>query len=515
MNPEDDASRRTAGPLTEDGPGPAVKAAVLACLLALTAFQAWAYFAKMQLWLGPRVLLQPWLLSRGFVMYRDIIDLHAPLMPLALSSLVPLFPDGVVLAKTAMAALLTLSTLLTFELGRHRIGWFAGLWAAGFFVIWSPALVFFKLWHESLLVPIYLLWLFFDQSSAGPRPVRSALLLGFLGGVAVLIKQHAALPFAAFVLWGVFNRRHYRIPWPAVLRETAWILLGMTLPVLAYCVFQLLTAGSLDGFLYWTVRFNLVGKYKSIAAQRPTVTQIGKLASLLLLMPAALLSLVDARRRGDPVWLLLGMLLLMTAAGSVTAYPRFEFFHLQPILPMAALTSSLVLAYAIRRKDAGGRPFAAGVAAALSFFWLVTAGYEYRPVIRPEKKRPVWEYSSLQPLAEEIRRSVPADQSLYIFPDSEVASNLYYLLAAEPPRYWVFHYPWYLQERVVNRIIRTLETDPPDWIIQFPDRYGTLTLARGINRIIEDRYRREARIPWTSSEVWLLRRIVPDGGTGH
>jgi len=36
-----------------------LKLAVLAGLSALVIFQAWAYFARMQLWLGPRVVLQP------------------------------------------------------------------------------------------------------------------------------------------------------------------------------------------------------------------------------------------------------------------------------------------------------------------------------------------------------------------------------------------------------------------------------------------------------------------------
>jgi len=489
-----------------------LKLAVLAGLSALVIFQAWAYFARMQLWLGPRVVLQPWLIARGFVMYRDIVDLHAPLMPLILSALVPWFRDGILLAQVAIASLVSVSTLLTFEIGRRTVGWIGGLWAAWCFVVWSPTFVFFKLWHESFLAPIYLLWLFFYNPSGKPRPFAQSLLLGILGGAAVLIKQHAVVPFTAFVVWNVITRRHFRSPIPVILRETAWILLGASLPLLVYGVYQTLRAGTLEGFLYWTIQFNMVSEYKAIASLRPTVAQFGVLASALLIMPAAILCMFDAKRRGDHDWLNFGLLILLLVTGSVTAYPRFEFYHLQPVLSMIALTSAMTFAYVLRRTNEG-RFFAAGVAIALTCFWFVTAGYEYRPVIRPEWNRPVWDYSALKPLADDIQKSIPANQRLFIFPDSEVYSNLYYLMRAEPPRYWVLHYPWYAVDRVRIRILGALKDSPPDWIIRFPDRYGFVDRAPDIDRFIQNHYRWEIRVPWTAGDVMLLKRIVsPDAG---
>jgi hypothetical protein len=502
---------RLRGIPSRGGARTALKLAVVAALSALVIFQAWAYFTRMQLWIGPRVLLQPWLIARGFVMYRDIVDLHAPLMPLILSALVPLFRDGILLAKVVIVALLSLSVLLTFEAARRSAGWIAGLAAAWFFVVWSPTFVFFKLWHESFLAPLYLLWLFFHVPSGKPRTVAQSLLLGVLGGAAVLIKQHAALPFAAFVVWNIVTRRHFKSPVSAVLRETGWILSGTASALLAFVVFQTIRAGSIEAFLFWTFKFNVVGEYKPFAFKCPTFAEIGVIASFLLMLPAALSAMAHAKRRGDPVWLTFGLLLLLIVTGSATAYPRFEFFHLQPVLSMIALTTVLTFAYVLRRTD-GGRFFAVGVAFALTCFWSVTAGYQYLPVIRPETNRPMWEYSALKPLADEIRKSVPEKQSIYIFPDSEVYSNLYYLLRAEPPRFWVLHYPWYVIDRVRLRILRMLDDSPPEWIICFPDRYGFVTRTPDIDHAIRIRYRQVNVIQWQAGQVQLLKRIVPADG---
>jgi len=45
------------------------------------------------------------------------------------------------------------------------------LWAAGFFVVWSPAMNFGKLWHESFLAPLYVLLWRGDQEV----PVRAVI----------------------------------------------------------------------------------------------------------------------------------------------------------------------------------------------------------------------------------------------------------------------------------------------------------------------------------------------------
>jgi hypothetical protein len=198
----------------------------LAALFSLLFFQAWAYSSKLPLSLGPRVILQPWLLQHGFVQYQNIADLHTPLMPLTLAALTPLVPDGLALARLTLVALITLTALLTFVLGRRMVGWPGGLWAAYFFVLCSPAFGYGKLWHETFLAPLYLLLALVFDASDSPRSFRSILFLGFFSGVAMLVKQHAAVVFLGLVSWSAFTGWYARRPALCILREIGLMALA-------------------------------------------------------------------------------------------------------------------------------------------------------------------------------------------------------------------------------------------------------------------------------------------------
>lgn len=475
-------------------------------LLGLLVLQARAYTYKLPLSLGPRVILQPWLLRRGFTMYENIADLHSPLMPLLIATLTPLIPDGLTLAKLVLVALLSLSTVLTFVVGWHKTGWLGGLWAACFFVVWSPTFGFGKLWHESFLTPLYLLLFLVYDASATRRSARSCLLIGFLGGIAVLLKQHAALVFAAFVVWNAFTTWHFHRSGSKLVRELGLMGLAAMLPVAAYTVYQYARVGSLGSFLYWTIGYQVTSDYASLAAQPPTIAQIGIIASSCLLVPAAIFCGVESKRKRDKTWLHLGLGLILLATSSATAYPLFSFFHLQAALPMLALVSALTLAYVLR-PGIPGRFFALGIALALSAFWLITAGSAYRPVPDTQAPQFIWEYSDLVPLAQEVRQYIGPTDCIYIFPDDEATANLYYLLRCSPPRFWIFHYPWYMLDWIRDRIMETLDADPPEWIAYFPGRWDAENRAPEIMDYLQDHYRREATFQWAQGEMWLMGRL--------
>ena len=477
----------------------------LSGLLGLLVFQAWAYYYKLPLSLGPRVILQPWLLWRGFTMYENIADLHSPLMPLLIATLRPLIPDGLTLAKLVLIALLSLSTLLTFVAGWRKTGWLGGLWAACFVVVWSPTFGFGKLWHESFLTPLYLLLFLLYDASPTRRSARSCLLIGFLGGTAVLFKQHAAVVFSAFVVWNAFTTWYFHRSGSKLLRELGLTALAAVLPVSAYAMYQYAQAGSLSSFLYWTIGYSVTSDYASLAAQLPTISQLGVIVSSCLLIPAAIFCAIESKRTGDKTWLHLGLGLILLGTSSITAYPLFSFFHLQAALSMLALVSALTLAYVLR-PGIPGRLFALGIALALFAFWLITTGSAYRPVLDAQAQQFIWEYSDLVPLAQEVRQYIGPTDCIYIFPDDEATANLYYLLRCSPPKFWIFHYPWYMLDWIRNRILVTLNADPPEWIAYFPGRWDGENRAPEIMDYLHH-YRREATFQWAQGEVWLLERL--------
>ena len=482
---------------------------LLLCVSGLLAFQAYAYFSRLSLSLGPRVIFEPWLLQRGSVLYENITDIHTPLLPLLLSLLGPVFSDGLECAKVTVVVLLSCTTLLTFLAGRRTAGWLGGLWVMWFFVTWSPTYSFGKLWQESLLALLYVLLLLIYEPCADSRSVSSCVLLGTIGGTAVLVKQHAFLVLGALLLWNGFERWRLSRRTNVAVRETVLIGLAATWPLLVFLVYHWAQGGTLKSFLYWTVGYALTSNYGTLAVQLPDIYQVGAVSSSFIVLPAAVLRFVDLRRRGDQAWWKVGWGLLLVGAGAATVYPRFEMYHLQTILPVVAWLSSWAFAHTLRSSGSHSR-FTLGILLGLSAFWLVTAGYAYRPVFDPAESQRIWEYSDLVPLAEQIEQYVMPTDHIYIFPDSEATANLYYLIESPPTDYWTFTYPWYMLDRVKSRILLSLGRDPPEWVVYFPGRWRVERTAPEIMDYLRDQYESVAQLDWERGEVWLWRRLPSD-----
>ncbi len=486
---------------------------VLAALAGLLLIQALFYYYRSPVSLGPRVILQPWLLQHGFLTYENIADQHSPLMPLLLSALPPLFANGLKWAKVVLVALVSLTTWLTFWIGRRSGGWLVGLGAAFFFVLWSPAFDYGKLWHESFLAPLYLLFLL-PQDDPTDRPsTKSLLLLGLVGGTAILFKQQAGLVLAAFILWRTFVNWSVHRSFLTTARDAALTSLAAALPIAAFAVYHYAQVGSLASVLYWTIGFNLQSGYASLAAQWPERGEAATIASAALLLLPALFGLFEMRRKGNPQWLNLGWGFILLAVACFTAYPRFEMFHLQPGLPILAWLSATALMQALGARDSRGesftsRSFVIGTALAIALFWvtLAVAGdwvylFESRPQV-------VSEYSNLQPVAGEIRELIAPADRIYIFPDDEATANLYYLLGCLPPRFWVFGYPWYLQGSTEQRMLQVVQEDPPEWVVYFPGRWDAEQHAPELFGYIQMRYPGRTKLNWEQGDAWLLGRVA-------
>ncbi len=498
----------------------AAPAAVLAAL-GITLVQAWAYAFRLELSLGPRVVLQPWLIQRGFTMYEQLVDLHSPLMPLALAALRPLVPDGLRLAKLALVALLSLSTLLTFAAawrtaGRRPLGPAVGLWAAFFFVCFSRPFGFSKLWHESFLAPLYALLLLLPppaRASAAPEARREPAvwvrlaLAGLVCGVALLIKQHALFVLGAYVLWTALAAGS----WRAALGRCAVLLGVAALPGVAFVVCQWVRAGSLASTLYWVVLFSLSGSYREQSVQAPPLAAFKLVAQAGVLLPAAAVALFDAVRQrraaaaGERAWAPIAWGFALLAAATVTAYPRFEMFHLQPVVPLMAYLSALALVYAWRAWRQA-RLFVIAVAVGATLLCTGSVVGPLQIALDSSQLQTIVEYSNLAPLADEVRARIGPRDSVYVYPDDEATSNLYYMLQREPPGYWVFHYSWFMTEAVQGRIVAALAEDQPEWVVYFPSRWVPPAASPLVAAAIQADYVPVATFDWIGNEVQLLRR---------
>lgn len=471
--------------------------------------QALFYLHILPLSLGPRVVLQPWLMQRGYLLYKNIADEHPPLLSFLLLAMQPIASDSLQVAKFTLILLISVTTLLTFWAGKQDDSWLSGILSLFFFTMWSPIFGYGKLWHETLLSPIYLLILMLWQSPTYLKINCRLFFIGVLLGIALLVKQHATAVIFGILLWFFFkNRRDHYPVWRSLMRIIP-ISLGVLLPIGAFTVYYWLKARALRELLFWLVTFNFINHYTQLASLQPSFEQIRLLAPAYIMVLPAVASMWDQRTPQNipSIKREMGLVLLITS--SLTVYPRFGFFHLQASLPILAWLSGTTMVRFVRSSGKSHTYFLKGVFWSVLLLWMLYTGPIFYKALRSSPPQKIYEYSDLVPLANEIRQHVGPTECIYVLPDDEATANLYYLTQCLPPSLWVpTSYPWFMIEKVKPQVVSTLEDASPDWIVYFPGRWGIEQHGQELLNYVRNHYQLKAKLNWAEGEVWLLKKEV-------
>ena len=303
------------------------KLAVLFAVVAhLAAIIAGGYF------LSPEFTVYPFLASRGFLPYVNLLDQHFPALlfgPISLPSFLTTNPQPLLVLFLLITAGSDL--FFFFSLLRRRVA-SAELWL----IIWVVASYWFSgnsLWLETFISLLLAIALFISQSQ---RPLVT-FASGCLFGLIALTKPTL---FPALVFLFLYLEL---TPGPV-------FLAGLLSPVFVTGLY-LLKFDLLPSFLYLTLDFNR-RFYVSFAAKAPTLRQL--VETSLFFIPSLLL-FIKKKQPLSFATILLSLILV---------YPRFESVHLQPALlltlfclaPMIVLkkrlllpAAALVLAFAIAK----------------------------------------------------------------------------------------------------------------------------------------------------------------------
>jgi len=467
------------------------------------------YYFVFTLSFSPQTITEPWLLNQGYRMYIEVADNHAPLMPMLLALGQLVIPDGLRLAKLTLAGLIFLSALLTFFAARKLAGSLAGILAVVFFVCWSQFFGSYKLWYETFLTPLYalliLLW-----SPPGEKPdVRRLGVYGIILGISLLVKQQALFLIAGMVsliiLLGGLNHKSLK----AIFREVFWIEIGIAVPIAVFFAYYLLSGGSWLQFWYWVVGFNDAELGRLV--QSPLdVAFLWAVSPAFILLVVFLLRFLRKLSRPNAQWGRDAFLLLVFLAGIITAYPRWGTFHLQPMLPVLAIFSGLVLAElasilpAFLQKRI--KPITVNlIIAGFVLLWIVF-GARYA-ISATQNPRKIYEYSDLPALADQIHRQLGPNACVYIMPEDEALSNLHYLLKCPPPRFWIFTaYPWSSRDGIPEMEIAALQAEAPQWVLYFPGRWEVQIHDPKLVNYVESTYQKVGQIQSTQGDAWLMKK---------
>lgn len=290
--------------------------------------------------------LLPWLISRNWLLYRDAIDQHTPLLPTLLAWLGAGDPAAL---HYVIVALHLLILILTWLAARIIAGPVAALLAVIFTELWLISFDGTHLWYDIALAPFYLaiVALLCARTPLNNRRAALAvsLLAGLLLGLATLIKQHAilALPIVALVLYLLSkgNRKARLVA----------LFAGFVLPILVAGAYYAANS-ALGDALYWTVAYTFDSDYVRLASLSPSASEWATLLLLYAPALAGLLMLITRTSRVPRTTLIL--LLGLIAVATFAAYPRYGRFHLAAAVPLLSVLAGTLLTDVGRTWRLGG-----------------------------------------------------------------------------------------------------------------------------------------------------------------
>jgi hypothetical protein len=280
------------------------------------------------------------LLLRGGLPFRDLYTLKLPGAHAAYVPAFVLFGQTKVAIRLGLLAVSLATAWLLYLVGRRLSGKVGGLSAATLYLGAASSLSVLGLFAHAtqfLVLPVVAGVLALLVAREKARAAPWLVLAGALFGLAVIVKQHAAV-FAVFGAAVALGRR-----WPSWRRgagEAALLLGGAAVPLILL-VLAFLAAGAFEPFWLWCFRY--APQYVSMMPLSRGLHVLGLRlldisGSLPFLVGLALWGGLRSRRSADPA-LLLGWLLASIAAVCPGLYFRQHYFV--PLLPVASVLAGM------------------------------------------------------------------------------------------------------------------------------------------------------------------------------
>jgi len=250
----------------------------------------------------PEMLNWPYLLLKGVLPYRDVAVVHTPLLLLKLAAYYKIFGVGVIQLQIFTWILILLTDVLIFYVVRK-------IWneKTAIFTILSFSIlqVFFEgngLWFDLFMSFFILIAFFFIQK-------KNYFLVGVFWALAFASKQ-TAFWFLIPILFSKINIKKFLI-------GVSPILLLLLLP----------------GFYHWAIEFGIFVLPRATGQIQPP--SLKSLMVVGFVFSVFIFQLVRYKKIKQN-------LIPWAFAGILGAYPRFEYFHLQPAVPYLAMMVGLV-----------------------------------------------------------------------------------------------------------------------------------------------------------------------------
>lgn len=273
-------------------------------------------YLKFTAW--PEMTLWPYLMTKGWMPYRDIAIAHTPLMLIDLSVFTAVFGVGIWQLKVFTWILILGMDGAVFFVARKLWNYKAAVFSLVTFALFQ---VFFDgngLWFDLYMGFFAFVSFYFVRQ-------KKYLWAGVFWALAFISKQTAIWFLVPIWLEVAGNEK---LKAKSSLNLVYGSSLVLTVFILLLAVFNLL-----PDFFHWAVNFGIFILPKAQGqVQLPGFKNLAvSLFPFIVFIPLILRT--KAKYMNLFFW---------AVAGSLGAYPRFEFFHFQPALPYLAIASALV-----------------------------------------------------------------------------------------------------------------------------------------------------------------------------
>lgn len=394
----------------------------------------------------PEMLAYPYLISHGFLPYRDIVFPYFPLLPNLLTVLYNFFGQSVsVLQFFTWITILIVDGLvfyLTFLVfGKKSL---ALMGMAGF-ILWQPYFDGNMMWFDLALSPLILIGAILQLQFNKKRLGVFLFLAGVCWGLAVTVKQQAVVFYLASVLFLLTDV-------DKKIRHLLLLLAGFSLPILLTLA-SLASVNILDKFANWAIIVPIfvmsrIGGYASF----PSIEQVVTL--VIFLIPAWLLlaRIVYFSKTNRAIFLLL----LLFLASLTNSLPRFSLFRFQAVIILVAplFVWWVDKYYASHKKIVPGLLIIVLGISLWSQQWFYRFNWGQSIRFFEEETLVGSQYLSAHTTKEE---------QIYLL---NVSSVWYVLSNRLPPKPWVDNFPWYFEvPGVQDEVIASFARSKPKVVL--------------------------------------------------
>lgn len=422
---------------------------------------------NLQYTLWPEMMSFPYMVNKGFVIYKDFHHAYQPLLTFILAFFYKIFGYKLIVTQIFTWAIIVISDLLIYLISKKLTNEKIALISLVIFACLQPYLEGNMLWFDIVTIPFILLSIYFLFN-------KKLFLSGFALCLAMLIKQQAVLLLIGFFVYFFLKK--------ISVKDLFKFALGGIIPVFISTLI-IITSGIFNNYIFWT--FSLPLKYlPKIPGYSiwPAANQI--LLLIVLSLPFSLL--ITKIKKAEVLLLIISFIALFVAA-----LPRFSFFHLQPMLAVYALLIGLAI-YQSKK--------IIWLTIPLTIFVILFI----KNISLFGKEARFYDQNSID-LANIIKKDVRENETMYLIGPNGL---IYVLSNRIPPKPWIENYVWHFEiPGIQEEIIQNWKLNSPNvifWSDPTPGNWydiGTYQ-PKNITNYIEKNY---TKVKEVQKGVWEWR----------